>query len=133
MNYSDIEGYVQTQFKESIIPTLCEYIKIDNLSPAYDKECLTNGKAEKAANLMLSWVKSQSVSGLTAEIIKSEGHTPLIFIEIPPSDKNISTNVLMYGHFDKQPHFTGWREGLGPCTPVIEGDFLTGVCRSASK
>jgi acetylornithine deacetylase/succinyl-diaminopimelate desuccinylase-like protein len=32
----------------------------------------------------------------------------------------------LIGHFDKQPHFTGWREGLGPTTPVIEGDKLYG-------
>ena len=30
------------------------------------------------------------------------------------------------GHFDKQPHCTGWREGLGPTNPVIEGDLLYG-------
>ena len=32
----------------------------------------------------------------------------------------------MYGHFDKQPHFSGWLEGTGPCTPVIIGDLLYG-------
>ena len=32
----------------------------------------------------------------------------------------------MYGHFDKQPHFTNWAEGLGPVTPVIKGDYLYG-------
>src|SRR5690606_20517162 len=34
--------------------------------------------------------------------------------------------VLLYGHLDKQPPFTGWREGLGPWEPVIEGDRLYG-------
>jgi len=32
----------------------------------------------------------------------------------------------MYGHFDKQPHFPGWAEGLGPTTPVIKNDNLYG-------
>ena len=27
--------------------------------------------------------------------------------------------LLLYGHLDKQPPFTGWREGLGPWTPVL--------------
>ena len=27
---------------------------------------------------------------------------------------------MFYGHFDKQPPFTGWHEGKGPTTPVIE-------------
>jgi acetylornithine deacetylase/succinyl-diaminopimelate desuccinylase-like protein len=34
--------------------------------------------------------------------------------------------VLVYGHLDKQPEMTGWREGLGPWTPVIEGGKLYG-------
>ena len=30
--------------------------------------------------------------------------------------------VLMYGHLDKQPEFTGWRSDLGPWTPkIMEG------------
>jgi acetylornithine deacetylase/succinyl-diaminopimelate desuccinylase-like protein len=38
------------------------------------------------------------------------------------SDKN----CLLYGHFNKQSHFTGWAEGLGPCTPVIKDGFFYG-------
>ena len=34
--------------------------------------------------------------------------------------------MLVYGHLDKQPEMTGWREGLGPWTPVIEGGRLYG-------
>lgn len=35
-------------------------------------------------------------------------------------------NVMLYGHLDKQPWMEGWAEGLGPCEPVIRGDFLYG-------
>ena len=34
--------------------------------------------------------------------------------------------MLLYGHLDKQPEMTGWREGLGPWNPVIDGDRLYG-------
>ena len=30
----------------------------------------------------------------------------------------------LYGHLDKQPEMTGWRDGLGPWTPVLEDDKL---------
>ena len=33
---------------------------------------------------------------------------------------------LLYGHYDKQPEFEGWREHLGPWTPVIENGRLYG-------
>jgi len=32
----------------------------------------------------------------------------------------------VYGHLDKQPEMTGWREGLGPWTPKLEGEKLYG-------
>jgi acetylornithine deacetylase/succinyl-diaminopimelate desuccinylase-like protein len=32
----------------------------------------------------------------------------------------------MYGHLDKQPEMTGWRDGLGPWLPVIEDGKLYG-------
>jgi len=49
--------------------------------------------------------------------------THLIVVEIEGADKV----ALMYAHWDKQPPLDGlWREGLGPRTPVIEGDLLYG-------
>jgi acetylornithine deacetylase/succinyl-diaminopimelate desuccinylase-like protein len=47
----------------------------------------------------------------------------VIFIEIPGQG---SEPVLLYGHLDKQPEFTGWAEGLGPWTPVRRGEKLYG-------
>ncbi len=35
-------------------------------------------------------------------------------------------NVMLYGHLDKQPWMEGWDEGLGPCDPVIRGEYLYG-------
>lgn len=32
----------------------------------------------------------------------------------------------MYGHLDKQPHFSGWKEGTGPTSPVVVEDKLYG-------
>jgi len=34
--------------------------------------------------------------------------------------------VFYYGHFDKQPPFSGWEEDLGPTKPVIKNDKLYG-------
>ena len=34
--------------------------------------------------------------------------------------------VLLYGHMDKQPEFTGWAEGLSPWEPVIRDGKLYG-------
>jgi len=34
--------------------------------------------------------------------------------------------VMLYGHLDKQPWFTGWEEGLHPTDPVIRGPLMYG-------
>src|SRR4029079_19574580 len=34
--------------------------------------------------------------------------------------------VLLYGHLDKQPEMTGWREGCGPWDPLYEDGKLYG-------
>jgi acetylornithine deacetylase/succinyl-diaminopimelate desuccinylase-like protein len=124
MDYDKTIKEVHEDFEKTIIPTLSDYIRIDNLSPNYDPEWKTNGKQEKAAELLLNWAMSQGIKGMKGEIIKEENRTPLIFLEIEPqgSDKN----VLLYGHFDKQPHLGKWAEGLGPTTPVIKNGNLYG-------
>jgi acetylornithine deacetylase/succinyl-diaminopimelate desuccinylase-like protein len=48
-------------------------------------------------------------------------------MEIPPANGGPADDtVLLYGHLDKQPELFGWREGLGPWNPVLDGDRLYG-------
>ena len=60
-------------------------------------------------------------------MVRLEGRTPLIFIEIPAANGGSDDDcVLLYGHLDKQPEMTGWDDDLGPWKPVIKGDRLYG-------
>ena len=124
LNFSITETFVEEQFKTNILPGISEFIRIDNLSPNYDPEWNTNGKQEKAAQFLLNWALSQGVRGIKGEMIKAKERTPIIFFEVEANGSG--KNIFMYGHFDKQPHFSGWAEGLGPCLPVIRGDNLYG-------
>lgn len=124
MNYEKTKQIVEVEFEKEILPNLSEFIKIDNLSPSFDKEWNTNGKLEKCAKFCLDWALSQGVENIKGEVIKDLDKTPLIFVEI--AARNSTKNVLLYGHFDKQPHFSGWAEGLGPITPVIRDGKLYG-------
>lgn len=65
------------------------------------------------------------MEGLNVEIVIDEGKPPLVFIEIAPTDDTGKT-ILFYGHYDKQPHFTGWMEGTGPTSPAIIDGKLYG-------
>ena len=37
----------------------------------------------------------------------------------PLSSAGSDDVVVLYGHLDKQPEMEGWRDGLGPWTPVL--------------
>ena len=124
MEYEKTTKLIESEFEKEVIPNICDFIKIDNLSPAFDKEWNTNGKQDKCAKFCLDWAMRQGVEGIKGQIVKDADKTPLIFIEIEA--RNSSKAVMLYGHFDKQPHFEGWAEGLGPITPVIRNGRLYG-------
>ena len=73
-----------------------------------------------------TWVEAQKVEGLKLEIVRLEGRTPVLFFEVPATGTDMKETVLMYGHLDKQPEFTGWRNDLGPWTPKYENGLLYG-------
>jgi acetylornithine deacetylase/succinyl-diaminopimelate desuccinylase-like protein len=73
-----------------------------------------------------AWVEAQKVEGLKLEVVRLPGRTPVIFFEVPATKAGSTQTVLMYGHLDKQPEFTGWRNDLGPWTPKYEDGKLYG-------
>ncbi len=124
MEASKISAFVDSVWDESITPTLVDYIKIPNKSPAFDPDWESAGHMDRAVELIEGWCREQEIEGLTVEVIKLPGRTPLIYMEIPGDRQDDC--VLLYGHLDKQPEMTGWFEGLGPWIPVLKDDKLYG-------
>jgi len=122
----DTSNWVARTFSESIVPTLVDYIRIPNKSPAFDPDWRAHGHMERAVELLSTWARSHLPAGATLEVVRLGERTPVIFIDIPASGVGNDDAVLLYGHLDKQPEMSGWREGLGPWTPVLEGDKLYG-------
>ncbi|MFN7097452.1 MAG: M20 family metallopeptidase [Gammaproteobacteria bacterium] len=118
-----LTSFINQVWDDSVIPTLENFIRIPNKSPAFDAEWEQHGFMTQAVDLIASWCKQQAIQGMTLEVVQVPGRTPLIFMEIPgQTDKTI----LLYGHLDKQPEMTGWNADLAPWTPVIKGDKLYG-------
>ncbi len=116
-------AFVASEFDESIIPTLVDYIRIPNKSPDFDPDWARNGHMHDAMALIVEWCRSHPADGMKIEVVELPGRTPLLFIEIPGE---VDDTVLLYGHMDKQPEMTGWNEGLGPWKPVLRGERLYG-------
>lgn len=52
--------------------------------------------------------------------------TPMIVYVIEKSEGASDTQIMFYGHLDKQPWMDGWAEGLGPTKPVVRNGCLYG-------
>jgi acetylornithine deacetylase/succinyl-diaminopimelate desuccinylase-like protein len=123
MNTSDLAASVARTWDASIVPQLVEYIRIPAKSPHFDPQWENNGHIEKVIRLAEAWARQQPVRGMTVEIVRLPGRTPVLYFDVPGTG---GRTVLLYGHLDKQPEMTGWREGLGPWLPVLEDGKLYG-------
>jgi len=115
--------FVNEIWDSSIIPEISEYIKVPNKSPGFDPDWEKHGYMETAVQMLEAWSKKQPIEGMTVEIVRIDGRTPILFIEIPGASDDV---VLLYGHYDKQPEFSGWDDDLDPWTPVIKDGKLYG-------
>lgn len=123
MDTTALRRFVAQQWDDSIIPELVEYVRIPNKSPAFDREWQAHGYMDQVVARFEAWARRQPIRGMRIDVMRIEGRTPLILIDIAGSSDDC---VLLYGHLDKQPEMTGWRDGLDPWRPVIEGDRLYG-------
>ncbi|HEY8255875.1 MAG TPA: M20/M25/M40 family metallo-hydrolase, partial [Rhizomicrobium sp.] len=139
MDFAKATGFLSRIWDDEIIPALTEYIRIPNKSPAFDADWEKHGHMEKVVGLFSGWAKAKLAAfpGAALEVVRLEGRTPLIFIEIPGATGDperlrssregpSGATILMYGHLDKQPEMVGWDEGYGPWEPVIKGGKLYG-------
>ena len=123
MDKSAIRTHVERLWDESIVAELVEYIRIPNKSVAFDRDWKAHGHMDRVVARFEDWARRQPIGGMKLEVVRLEGRTPLLFIEIAGDSKDC---VLLYGHMDKQPEMSGWREGLGPWQPVLDGERLYG-------
>ena len=119
-------SHTTDQWDRDIVRQLSDYIAIPAKSPGFDRDWVQHGHIETVVRNAAAWVEAQKVEGLTLEIVRLPGRTPVLFFEVAATRAASSQTVLMYGHLDKQPEFTGWRSDLGPWTPKYEDGKLYG-------
>jgi acetylornithine deacetylase/succinyl-diaminopimelate desuccinylase-like protein len=123
MNSSALATSVGRTWDASIVPQLVEYIRIPAKSPHFDPSWEEHGHIERVIRLAEAWTRQQPVRGMTVEIVRLPGRTPVLYFDVPGTGRS---TVLMYGHLDKQPEMIGWRDGLGPWQPVLADGKLYG-------
>jgi len=139
LDTTEVLRQVSAQWDDDIVGQLSDYIAIPAKSPMFDADWAQHGFIETVVRNAFEWVQAQQVPGLSVEIIRLEGRTPVLFFEMAASQGNTETiaaradtvrasgqTVLIYGHLDKQPEFAGWRSDLGPWKPVYTEGKLYG-------
>jgi acetylornithine deacetylase/succinyl-diaminopimelate desuccinylase-like protein len=125
LNTADALSFVTQAWDRDITQRLTDYIAIPAKSPGFDADWVANGYIDTVMRHAADWVTAQKVPGLKLEVLrlsKPDGspRTPVLFFEIPAHQSASQQTVLMYGHLDKQPEFSGWRNDLGPWTAKLE-------------
>src|SRR5580704_9898398 len=123
MDVERLQSSVAKTWDGSIIERLTEYVRIPNKSPHFDPAWEQHGHMEAAVKLMADWCRAQPLPGARTEVRRLPGRTPVLLVDIPGE---LPGCVLLYGHLDKQPEFTGWLPGLGPWEPVVRDGKLFG-------
>ena len=130
LNNADALAHVSKAWDGDIVQRLSDYIAIPAKSPMFDADWLAHGYLETVVRNTAQWIEAQKLEGLVLEVVRLPGRTPVIFFEVAATrsaQAGVSEQtVLMYGHLDKQPEFSGWRKDLGPWTPKYEDGKLYG-------
>ena len=127
MNLAELKAITDHKWDEDLIPRLVDYVKVPAKSPGFDANWAEHGFLRDVVQSAYLWAAAQKIEGMVLEVVEIPGRTPCIFFDVPATGgRGNDKTVLFYGHLDKQPEMTGWREDLGPWTPVIENGKLYG-------
>ncbi len=136
MNLADLKPFIDQKWSAELLPRLIDYIRIPAKSPAFDASWSAHGHLARVVSEARAWAQTQAggasgasgvLAGMIIEIVQIEGKTPCIFFDVPSTQgAGNAQTVLFYGHLDKQPEMSGWREDLGPWKPVVEDGKLYG-------
>ena len=122
--------YADRIWDDEIVPQITRYIEVPAKSPMFDAEWQQHGFIDHVVRDAAAWVERQQVAGLKLEVIRLAGRTPVIFFEVPATKPGGNAadaeTICLYGHLDKQPEFSGWKNGFGPWTPRYENGLLYG-------
>ncbi|HLF40565.1 MAG TPA: M20/M25/M40 family metallo-hydrolase [Acidimicrobiia bacterium] len=121
-------AHVDEVWDRDIVPTISDFIRIPNVSVAFDPGWAEAGHMSRAVDLVAGWLRARPIDGAAVEVHEIPGRTPVLLVDVPAfgASDGDAGSVLLYGHLDKQPPLGGWRDGLSPWEPVREGDRLYG-------
>src|SRR5258707_203059 len=72
MDSTRLKNFIETFWDDSILPSITDYIRIPNKSPAFDPKWAEHGYMEDAVKLMEAWARPQ----LRPAVLRRPSHRP---------------------------------------------------------
>ena len=85
---------ITAQWDGDIVKQLTDYIAIPAKSPSFDADWAQHGFIDTVMRNAATWVEAQKIEGLTLEVVRLEGRTPVLFFEIPASSGGAGASPL---------------------------------------
>src|SRR5687767_15909018 len=111
-----LDTRIARQWDDDIVPQLIDYIRLPAKSPHFDPGWKRHRHIEASIALADAWAARQGIKGMTLEVVRLEGPTPVLFFAGPGQGNH---TVWFHGRLGQQPGLAGWCAGAGPRTPVV--------------
>src|SRR5216683_2459893 len=79
-----------------IVPELVAYVRVPAKSPHFDREWASHGHIEAVVEQARAWASRQPIDGLTLEVVRLEGRTPLLFFDAPAKTGAARKTAVLY-------------------------------------
>ena len=115
---SAIGPFTDEVWDRDILPALTEYIRIPNVSEAYDAGWAEAGHMDRAVELARAWCETRDVAGLTVEVVRIDagrrccGWRSRAFPALTTAVRD--DPVLLYGHLERNRRCTAGATGSAP-------------------
>ncbi|MDH4052860.1 MAG: peptidase M20, partial [Rubrivivax sp.] len=88
-----LSRFVAQAWDERIVPALTDYIAVPAKSPMFDADWAERGLIDQVVTDAAAWVEARRVPGLTLEVVRLPGRTPVIFFEVPATQADSTDTV----------------------------------------
>ena len=102
------KAFIHEHWDSWYVAGLSDFIRVPNLTPMVDPEFTKNGLIEQAMVCVDEYINKLDIRGVSKKIFQPEGMTLLIVYIVEKSEHGKDTQLIFYGHLDKQPWMEGW-------------------------
>lgn len=89
---------VSQAWDSDIVRQLTDYIAIPAKSPMFAADWAEQGLLDTVVRNAAAWVESQKVAGLTLEVVRLPGRTPVLFFEIEATQARMASRSSRNHH-----------------------------------